>query len=853
MIFSTVMTDVLGRLLGLESAQSIEGYDFSLAAPWAHDAPAWLLFGCLGLVALAVVFYGRYHRHKSAGVRTLLGVFRATALCLLLLLLAEPILTVTVTSLKRPSLWFLFDGTDSMAIADEFSQNEREELAGAVGLNEQKDLKPPENASSSNNPKSPEDAKSAEDSKASEKDGPKAPSARLSRIEYVKALLAKKNDNLIERLGKDFRIRAFLFDRPDGVRSLELDAEGRERVDPAHLAAQLTTEGEVSALGAAIDDLARRHTTANLSGLVILSDFDQNAGMSPLTAAGRLGVKLYPVGVGATAQSDVAVKLQAPLLMKKDERATVNVTVQQQGLDGETVNVSVSARQIAGAEELDADAIPVGQKSVTLSAPVAELDFPFVPEQTGRFVFTAKVDPIPGEVVEENNQSEREVTVQDEFLRLLFVEYEPTWEWRFVKEVFHRDKLVGMEGFRTFLRSSDPRVRQSKGMFLETMAPPRSEFFKYDVIFLGDMPASALSSRFCEMAGEFVADFGGGLVIVSGPRFGPGQLDDTPLAALMPVRVDPARGVYDKEPFRLRLTREAEDVDFMQLGADSQENRKAWDNLGPLPWYQPVERLHPLATALAEHPTHTCTDGKTRQPIIAMRRFGRGEVIYLGFDETWRLRRKFGEQYYRQFWGQMIHRLGLSHALGSQKRFVVATDRRAYRTEDQVLLTIEAYDADFRPLGEEDIPGHRLDAELVVPAEGTTRKENVQPLAATQLRKGVYEARFPVYTAGEHRVRVTDPITEKPVEIAFQVTSVTVERQTAVRNVNLQEQLAGVVPGSKSYDLASVARLADEIELTPKRESTIEVLTLWNTWACFAALVGLLLAEWFLRKWVNLS
>jgi len=51
-------------------------------------------------------------------------------------------------------------------------------------------------------------------------------------------------------------------------------------------------------------------------------------------------------------------------------------------------------------------------------------------------------------------------------------------------------------------------------------------------------------------------------------------------------------------------------------------------------------------------------------------------VIYLGFNETWRLRRKYGELYYRQFWGQMIHRLGLSHALGSQKDFTRFTIRR---------------------------------------------------------------------------------------------------------------------------------------------------------------------------------
>ena len=100
-------------------------------------------------------------------------------------------------------------------------------------------------------------------------------------------------------------------------------------------------------------------------------------------------------------------------------------------------------------------------------------------------MLVAHIEPVAGETVDENNHARREISVTDKFLRLLFVDYEPTWEWRFIKEVFHRDKLVGMEGFRTFLRSSDPRVRQTNPMFLPTLSPPRNEFFEYDVIFLG--------------------------------------------------------------------------------------------------------------------------------------------------------------------------------------------------------------------------------------------------------------------------------------------------------------------------------------------------------------------------------
>ena len=115
----------------------------------------------------------------------------------------------------------------------------------------------------------------------------------------------------------------------------------------------------------------------------------------------------------------------------------------------------------------------------------------------------------------------------------------------------------------------------------------------------------------------------------------------------------------------------------------------------------------------------------------------------------------------------------------------------------------------------------------------------------------MFEARFPVYAGGEHRIRVNDPITSQPVEITFQVTNVTVERQRAVRNVALQEGIAAET-GGNAYDLTTVGKLADRIDLSPKTETTIEVISLWNTWLCFGCVVGLLLGEWLLRKWVNL-
>ncbi|MGA2031123.1 MAG: hypothetical protein ABSG68_02600, partial [Thermoguttaceae bacterium] len=641
-----VIVQLLGRLLGLERSEAIEGYEIDFSATWARSASAWLFFGCLALTALAVLFYVRYQRNRHRGVRTLTAILRATVLCLLLLLLAEPVLRVTEVGFKRPALWLLFDGTDSMGMVDELPAAERTALADSLAIDRRQD-----------------------------EAAPAAEPPRHSRMDYVKALVEKEDQNVFRRLGENFRLEAFLFEGPEGVRALETAPGGKSGIDGKHLAGQLTTNGKVTAIGAALNDLAQRHAGANVGGVVLLSDFNQNAGPPAIEAARRLGVEVYTVGVGATKAADVSIALNAGPKVTKDERLSVQVILGQRELDGQPVHVTLVAEPLQAAQGVGPARVSIGDKKVVLNGPTTIVEFSYEPHQAGRFLLSADVDPVPGEVVTENNHAEREVTVLEDFLRLLFVEYEPTWEWRFIKEVFHRDRLVGMQGFRTFLFSSDPRVRRGNELFVPTMIPPRNEFFTHDVLFLGDVPASGLSPRFCEMTKQFVSDFGGGLVIIAGPRFGIKELASTPLVDLLPVVVDPTARIDDRQPFRLKITPRASEYQFMQLGATPSESQQGWENLGPLPWYQPVKRKHSQTIALAEHPTHTCIDGKEKQPLIAIRPFGKGEVVYLAFNETWRLRRLQGEKYYRQFWGQMIEHLSLSHALGNQKRFVVSTDR----------------------------------------------------------------------------------------------------------------------------------------------------------------------------------
>ncbi|MCS7303993.1 MAG: hypothetical protein NZ602_02650, partial [Thermoguttaceae bacterium] len=360
------LSSLLGRLLGLESPEQIERVRLSLAAPWAAEATGWLVFVGVGAVLVVLLFYTKAQPGRRLFPRLLLAGFRSVVILLLLLILAEPVATFQLTSRIRPHLWLLFDGTDSMAIPDVWPQAEWERLTKAIGL-------PGTELTPSVGPSSVHGGFDTLGAVSHPKKalGPSSPP--VPRIAWLKAFLQKDQGQLLAQLGKRFRLKAFLFDRLEGVRPLELAPElsfrGVEGVDAAHLAGQLSTQGQLTAIGAALEDLARRHPTSQLAGVIIFSDFNQNAGPSALQAAQRLGAKVHTIGIGPATAVDLAVDLQVPPLLKKDEKTTLLATVRQEGLSGQTVAVQFTAQLLGGAGE-PKPATPIGTKQLLLESPV---------------------------------------------------------------------------------------------------------------------------------------------------------------------------------------------------------------------------------------------------------------------------------------------------------------------------------------------------------------------------------------------------------------------------------------------------------------------------------------------------
>ena len=76
----------------MKFVESIDQIHLSFAEPWAQNAPAWVLFGCVLLMVASIWFYRNYQSGPRPKARLTLAVVRGLLLAVLLVILADPVL-----------------------------------------------------------------------------------------------------------------------------------------------------------------------------------------------------------------------------------------------------------------------------------------------------------------------------------------------------------------------------------------------------------------------------------------------------------------------------------------------------------------------------------------------------------------------------------------------------------------------------------------------------------------------------------------------------------------------------------------------------------------------------------------
>ena len=767
--------------------------------------PRWVVVLVILPFFAAVTWLGYAKETLGRGARTTLMSLRVLSFALLLLVLARPVRVEQREDPQPAEVLLLLDDSASMRRRDTYTgdQPTRDALALASG----------------------------------------GSPTELTRLDLTRLVLEKELLPLLERGEYQARLLGF----SEGVTTLA-DADA------------LSGRGSGTHVGSALTQALSGIGGRNVTDVVVLSDGRSNGGVGIEEAAAvafRAGVPIHTLVVGDTrAEKNAIVELveASGEALEGDELA---VTVRIRGRGAEDVH-----EVDAVLEELDEDgdvlrpvyeervALTEDGERVVLVAPSSDAGL-----RSGERRFRVSVPRLPGETMTDDNSVEFSVHVSPARMRVLYVDGYPRWEYRYLKNLLLRaDRNLDVQ---CYLLSATPDFPQesSRGLPpLRRIPTTRRELLDaFDVVILGDVDPNQISHSEAEVE-EFLSSLrqfveaGGGLLFQAGEYYNPRAYLNTPLKDVLPVVLDPT-GVLafagdTQREFRAVLEDPASPHEILRLNPDAEINRLLWEDdeegLRGFYWYSPVDRAKPGAHVLLRHPTDISPQTGDAHPLLVIGYYPAGRTLFLAVDSTWMWRFHYGDRYHETFWRNAIRWLALGRLKSGDRRYRIETSRATYDLEDRILLEARVLDEDFRPSKR---------ASQIVRWSGPDGRETELELALAPDRDGLYRGSLQVGRPGLYHVWMSSA--DKPRVSATEFEVVLPSRENADPSPDPEAlALLSKKTGGRALGLGGVRDLSREFPGDEERREPISsrLEDAWDRLATLLLALGLLSAEWILRK-----
>ena len=649
------------------------------------------------------------------------------------------------------------------------------------------------------------------------------------RLQFVRDQLATPEGDLRAALNERFALRFFGFstetDRLDVVD--ELDFNGTR----THIG---------QALAHAHDELS----AMPLSGLVVVTDGADNAldglaeSLLPIQAA---GVPVFTVGLGREefARDIQLGRVETPRRVLKGASLVTDLVVTHRGFRGETVTVQAEDEgRIVGSEEvvLGGDGEP---QTVRMR---------FTAGEEGPRLFTFRVSPQPGEMVTQNNARQSLVVVEDRREKLLYFEGEPRFEVKFLRRAVADDENLHVSILQ--------RTAENKFMRLDVEGPDdlvggfprtRAELFRYRGIILGSIEANYFTPDQLRMIADFVNDRGGGLLMLGSHRsFGQGGYAGTPVADVLPVVLDEARGEGDEsffvevgvEPTRAGAAHAATQI------ADTEEASAArWRELPPITIVNPITEVKPGATTLL---TSDGAGGTDELVVLAFQRYGAGKVVAFPVQDSWMWQMHadiaVDDMTHETYWRRMLRWL----VDGVPDQVVVDLPQDRVQPDETVMVLAAVGDANFEELNNSSVVASvtHPDGDFTdLPMEWTAEKDGEYRTSFTPTAEGFYEVHVEAMSGDEVIGDDTAYIQVAPSDVEY---------YDSTMRSSLLERIAEET-GGRFYTPDTVSSLADDIQYVGGGVTVVEEHDLWDMPALLLLLGTLVLGEWGYRRFRGLA
>jgi hypothetical protein len=675
---------------------------------------------------------------------------------------------------------------------------------------------------------------------------------RPKRIEVARAALTNPKFNLLPRLGSSAG--------PVEPATFGSQRTGRDAADAKWLRELSASEPRTAMVDAAMELLARDRNDMP-AAIVLVTDGRENASSKSLDdlarEAARHHIPIHVYGVGSSSYGQLQLRdVAAPETLFVNDLVAVPVRYRVRGVAEGRVEIvlKLGDREVARKEIAARDGDDL-RETLTFVPNKADAD---APKQ--EITATITVTTPAGEVLTDNLT--RGVKVVDKKLKVLVVDSLPRWDFKYLQRGLLRDRRVEAkfyltEGDRQAMKAGD------KSPWLPGFPAGRDDFrkelFEYDLLILGDVPGKFFNPEQQEVIKQFVSE-GGGLVQIAGRVHAPAEwisgwtktptLSTSPIADVLPVEFDavkfPTESPGRPSPFRPVPAQSVVRNPVVSLEDDPLDNARLWRTLPEIYWFYPVKKLKPAAESLLVHPRELTADKKP-MPLMAGHYYGKGYVMFVGFDETWRWRFNEADKYFGRFWSQAVYVAGVSRTVGTKlTQLSLDTPDPSLGKTGQVYARL--FNRDFQPLTAE-----KIEARLVkLDADANDRDANL-PVELKPLpgQPGEYVAALPFNRVGRFALKV-DPGNDNPATLDYRVT-LPPEHELAPGGLaeGDMRKLAEAT-GGKFYREENLHQLPDDVkaQLAPYTRRTETIL--WNGWM-MALLIGLLTLEWVLRKLGGLS
>jgi hypothetical protein len=725
-----------------------------------------------------------------------------------------------------------------------------------------------------------------------------AAGTQRSRADAVRALLA--NTPLLSELQKQHNVRIYTFDAglasppevvlpaqaeriaagpgsapasPDqqngkrsgnAAASSPASAAGGSPVDWNEV---LRPRGLETRLGEAVIQAVQQLGGRTLSGIVVISDGDSNAGIEPSTAqdiAKGANARLITIGVGSTEPpvNLQVVSIQAPSDVHVGDPYEFSAFIQGYGLVGKTATVELLSRP-EGDEKTPPKVIETREVLVRENGSPIEVRFHQTPTVAGGVELFVRVRAPAGvrELSEDDNERRKTVNVVDRKLHVLVVASGPMRDYRFLHTMLNRHSSIDVDiWLQTVSPSTVGQVSQESKRLLVEFPKTAAELFDYDVIVAFDPDWSRIPPEGRKYLMNWVGEHGGGLILVAGDIYTPqlaGATDDAikEIKALYPVELsasisDLSLDARAEQPWPVVLTREGREAGFLQLADNSPDTEAQWKEFPGVYRCYPTGAAKSAATVYA-HFGDPRVQNEHGEPILfAAQFYGSGRTLYLGSPEMWRLR-AVDEEFFERFWTKAIREVGQGRLRRGTARGLLLLERNQYALGQTIRIRANLLDPQLAPLDVESVELNVFDphgAPLVSPR--ALKRDHERD------KSGQYWADFRAAVPGTYRVLVRPQPDDEKQNLTAKIDVVlpNLESDNPRQNAKLLTDLARET-GGKYLPLEKA--LAELPALLPDRGERFAVdeqlRALWDREWVLYLLVGLLGSEWVIRKLLRLA